>query len=143
MRFYGQWADGVLYSGERFSAGGESTVRGYRENLLLADRGAVGSVEVARPIRLGGRQGTGRTFDWGAFTVSGFGDAAYMTNVEDPQPVHRIYSVGGSLAWTPADALSARITYAKALKDVASAGKRDLQDRGVSFRITVRPLLLP
>jgi hemolysin activation/secretion protein len=142
-RLFGQWADGVLYSGERFSAGGESTVRGYRENLLLADKGAVGSVEIARPIRLGGRQGAGRTFDWGAFTVSGFADAAYLTNVEDPQPVHRIYSVGGSLAWTPADALSARITYAKALKDVESAGKRDLQDRGVSFRITVRPLLLP
>jgi hypothetical protein len=26
---------------------------------------------------------------------------------------------------------------------VETAGKRDLQDRGVSFRITVRPLLLP
>jgi len=142
-RAYGQWADSVLYSGERFSAGGETTVRGYRENLLLADKGVVGSVELARPIRLGGRSGTSRNFDWGAFTVSGFADGAYMTNHKAPQPEHRIYSVGASLAWTPADAISARVTYAKSLKDVEPAGERDLQDRGVSFRLTVRPLLLP
>lgn len=142
-RAYGQWADSVLYSGERFSAGGESTVRGYRENTLLADKGVVASVELARPINLTGRQGGGSAFDWGAFTVSGFADAAYLTNVENPPPQKKIYSVGASLAWTPADAIAARITYAKALKDVETAGKRDLQDRGVSFRITVRPLLLP
>src|SRR6185437_14487239 len=48
LRLGGQWTGDVLYSGERFSAGGESTVRGFRENLLLADRGAVGSVELAQ-----------------------------------------------------------------------------------------------
>ena len=49
-RLSGQWADGVLYSGERFSAGGETTVRGYRETLLLTDEGVIGSIEIARPI---------------------------------------------------------------------------------------------
>lgn len=140
-RAYGQWADSVLYSGERFSAGGESTVRGYRENLVLADKGVVGSLELARPIRLGGRQGAARTFDWGAFTASAFVDGAYMENVEAPQPTHRLASVGASLAWTPSDSLSARVTYAEDLNAVEVAGERDLQDRGFSFRITVRPLL--
>ncbi|HEY0646592.1 ShlB/FhaC/HecB family hemolysin secretion/activation protein, partial [Phenylobacterium sp.] len=139
-RAYGQWADSVLYSGERFSAGGETTVRGYRENLLLADKGIVGSVELARPFRLGGRQGAARTFDWGAFTASAFVDSAYMENHKPPQPTHRIYSVGASLAWTPAEMLSARVTYAEDLKAVEHAGERDLQDRGFSFRVTVRPL---
>lgn len=139
-RASGQWSDSVLYSGERFSAGGETTVRGYRENLLLADKGIVGSVELARPFRLGGRQGAARAFDWGAFTASAFVDGAYLKNHKPPQPTHRIYSVGASLAWTPADLLSARVTYAEALKAVDYAGERDLQDRGVSFRVTVRPL---
>ncbi|MDZ4374839.1 MAG: ShlB/FhaC/HecB family hemolysin secretion/activation protein, partial [Phenylobacterium sp.] len=138
-RLSGQWADSVLYSGERFSAGGEYTVRGYRENLLLGDRGVVGSVELARGFRLG-RPSGGRAFDWGAFTVSAFADGAYLRNKQPPHPVKTIYSVGSSLAWTPSDALSARITYAKSLKSVEVAGRRDLQDRGFQFRVTTRPL---
>jgi hemolysin activation/secretion protein len=141
-RLSGQWADGVLYSGERFSAGGETTVRGYRETLLLTDEGVIGSIEIARPISLSGRQGAGKAFDWGAFTLAGFVDGALVRNKTDPQPDHRIYSVGGSLTWTPAEALSARITFAEALKDVEVPGSRDLQDRGISFRVTVRPLRL-
>lgn len=139
-RAYGQWADSLLYSGERFSAGGETTVRGYRENLILADKGIVGSVELAQPFRLGGRQSAARSFDWGAFTASAFVDGAYMQNHKAPQPAHRLYSVGASLAWTPAEMLSARVTYAEDLETVEAAGERDLQDRGFSFRVTVRPL---
>lgn len=138
-RLSGQWSDSVLYSGERFSAGGESTVRGYRENLLLADKGAVASVEIAQPLNL---RGSGRrgSFDWGAFTVSAFADGALLRNHKAPQPEHAIYSLGGSLAWTPSDALSARLAYGRALNKVDAAGERNLQDRGVHFRVTVRPL---
>ena len=139
-RLYGQWADSVLFSGERLSAGGETTVRGYRETLILADKGVVGSLELAQPLSLSGRRGAASAFDWGAFSVSGFVDGALMKNHRAPQPEHRIYSVGASLAWTPADALSARITYAQDLRDVDVPGRRDLQDRGVQFRVTVRPL---
>ena len=142
-RGYGQWSDSVLYSGERLSAGGETTVRGYRENLILADEGVVASVEVAQPFSLSGRRGASSAFDWAAFTVSGFADGAWMKNHRDPQPERRIYSVGASLAWTPAEALSARITYAEDLREVDAAGARDLQDRGVQFRVTVRPLRIP
>ena len=141
-RLYGQWADSLLYSGERFSAGGESTVRGYRENLLLGDRGITGSQERAQPVRLSGRQGATRGFDWGAFTVSAFADGAKLRNVEAPHPGSGIYSVGGSLAWTPSDAVSARVTYGHALKDVEAAGRRDIQDDGLQFRLTVHPLRL-
>ena len=141
-RLSGQWADSVLYSGERFSAGGETTVRGYRENLLLADKGLAGSIELAQPLSLSGRQGAGRAFDWGAFTVSAFADGAVMRNDRPPHPQRSIYSVGASLAWTPSDALSARATYGHALKTIEAAGQKDLQDRGFSFRVTARPLRL-
>jgi hemolysin activation/secretion protein len=141
-RLYGQIADSVLYSGERFSAGGESTVRGYRENLVLADNGVVGSVEIAQPLNLSGNRSLERGFDWGAITVSAFADGAYMRNHKRPQPEHELYSVGASLTWTPIEALSARATYGYALKDIEAAGRKDLQDRGVQVRVTLYPLRL-
>ncbi|MBX3485619.1 ShlB/FhaC/HecB family hemolysin secretion/activation protein, partial [Phenylobacterium sp.] len=141
-RLYGQWSDGVLYAGERFAAGGETTVRGYRETLLLADKGIVGSVEIARPLHLGGRAGATRAFDWGAFTASAFVDGAYMRNADGPLTDDKLYSVGASLAWTPSDWLFARATWAEDLKAVEAPGRRDLQDHGFSFRVTLRPLLI-
>lgn len=141
-RLSGQVSDSVLYSGERLSAGGESTVRGYRENLLLGDKGVIGSVEIARPFSLSGRRAAGRSFDWGAFAASVFADGAYVRNHRPPHPESRIYSVGASLAWTPSDAVSARITYGHALRDVEVAGNKDIQDRGWHGRLTVRPLRL-
>ncbi|MBS0331258.1 MAG: ShlB/FhaC/HecB family hemolysin secretion/activation protein, partial [Proteobacteria bacterium] len=79
-RLAGQWTDGVVYAGERFSAGGEYTVRGYRENLLLADRGLIGSLELAQPVHLGDRRGAASGFDWGALAISAFVDGAAMRN---------------------------------------------------------------
>ena len=139
-RLYGQMSSGVLYSSERLSAGGETTVRGYRENVLLADQGVVGSVELARPLNLSGRRSAARAFDWGAFSVAAFADGALMRNASVPQPQHRIASIGTSLGWTPNDAISARITYGYALKHVDVAGKRDVQDHGVQARVTIYPL---
>lgn len=138
-RLTGQFTDSVLYSGERLSAGGENTVRGYRENLLLADKGVIASVELAYPLNLSRNRSRGG-FDWGAFTVSAFADGAYLRNHKPPQPEGEIYSIGASLAWTPADAFFARLTYADALNDLSLAGNKDLQDRGVQFRVTVYPL---
>jgi hypothetical protein len=34
------------------------------------------------------------------------------------------------------------VTYAHALIDAPLVGSRDLQDRGIQFRITIRPLAL-
>jgi hemolysin activation/secretion protein len=140
-RLSGQLTDSVLYSGERFSAGGETTVRGYRENLVLADEGLVGSMELGRPFRLG-RPQNGGGFDWGAFAVTGFVDAAALRNVHPPQPERKLASLGASLAWTPSDALAAQLTYGFALTTPPSTGAKDIQDRGVTFRVTVRPLRL-
>lgn len=139
-RLAAQYADGTLYSGERFSAGGENSVRGYRENLLLADNGAFGSLELAQPLNLG-HQAAASIFRWGAFTASAFLDTAWVDNRRGPDPIPRsIASLGVSLAWMPTDALFARVTYGAALRDIPVSGSRDLQDSGFQFRVTVRPL---
>ena len=141
LRLTGQVADGILYSGERFAAGGRQTVRGYRETLVLADTGLVGSVELAQSFTLSGRSGETSRFDWGAFTASAFVDGALLGNREIADPVaDRLLSVGAGLAWRPSPALQANFTYGHALKDVIVPGQRDMQDRGFHFAITVRPL---
>ena len=143
LRLTGQWADGLLYSGERLSVGGEYTVRGYRETLALVDAGAIGSIELAQPFSLSRNGRDARGTDWGAFSISAFADGAVLKNRRDPQPVpNALGSIGASLAWVPSDAISARITYARALVNAVPVGTRDLQDRGFQFRLTVRPLLL-
>ena len=140
-RATGQISDSILYSGERLSSGGESSVRGYRENLLLTDQGAIGSIEFSQPFSISGRDKSG--FDWGAFAVATFADGARLHNSgAAPTATKSLYSVGASLSWIPSDAIVARITYGYALKDVGNLGRRDLQDRGIHFGLTVFPLRL-
>lgn len=144
LRFAGQWASGLLYSPERFSIGGSDTVRGYRESLLLADEAVVGSIELAQPFDLGRRRGGAGSFRWGAFTASVFADGALAHNRVAPAPVPKaVASIGGRLAWTPADWLSGSVTFGQALKRVVVPGSTDLQDRGFTFQLTLHPLRLP
>jgi len=137
VRLGGQWADGTLYSGERFAAGGAQTVRGYRETLLLADTGLTGTIELAQPFRLAASR---RELDWSAFVFSVFADGALLHNRAGQQSVPReIGSLGASLAWTPSPAIAVKVIYGHALKDPPITGRRDLQDRGFHFSVTLRP----
>lgn len=139
-RVTGQYSRGTLYSGLRLAVGGINSVRGYRESLFLVDRGAIGTIELARAFDLSGDQRPS-SFNWGGFTASLFADAAIFRNAEPPQAEEKtIGSVGASLAWTPSSAIRASITYGHALRDVASPSNRSLQDRGVHFRILLHPL---
>lgn len=141
LRATGQWSDGLLYSGERLAAGGEYSVRGYRETLALVDRGAIGSVELYQPFSLTRR--AGGSFNPGAFGVAIFADGAILGNArgQQPQP-DELASIGVGLAWVPSEAISARLSYAEALISTRQVGSRDLQDRGFQFRLTIRPLAL-
>lgn len=142
-RLTGQLANSVLYSGERLGIGGESSVRGYRETLLLADQGLVGSLELALPISLSGGNGARRAFDWGAFSIGGFLDGAYADNVEGTEPEPELIGAAGvSLSWQPSEAVALRLSYGHALVGVDPTGSRSLQDDGVHVRFTVYPLRL-
>jgi hypothetical protein len=47
-----------------------------------------------------------------------------------------------ALAWNPSEAIQARVSFGAALRDIRQTGTRDLQDRGVYFRLTFFPLRL-
>jgi len=137
-RLAGQYGTGVLYAGERFVAGGSATVRGYRESLLLADRGVIGSVELAQPLVIGSGAVGALGWRWGSFTPAIFAEGAIMRNATRGfQPVPgEIASVGGQISWTPTPSLSARVTYGYALVGAAITGNRDVQDEGLSFALS-------
>jgi hemolysin activation/secretion protein len=140
-RLAGQEASGPLYSVEQLSAGGQDTVRGYRENLLLADSGAIGSVELVCPVTLGYLACDAHGDDWRTVRLSVFSDGAYMRNKAGPQPAPSgIASVGVGLTWTPSNAFFARFTYGAALISAVQAGPKDIQDEGIQFLVTVHPL---
>jgi len=142
-RLAGQLASGLLYSGERFAVGGQDTVRGYRENLLLSDDGAVGSVELSCSLRLGAVPCSKAVEDWKSLRAGVFVDGAVVKNEAGAQPAPTsISSVGIDLTWAPTTAVLARVTYGHALRYAPPTGRPDLQDRGFSFEVTVHPLSL-
>jgi hemolysin activation/secretion protein len=139
-RLTGQYSDGVLFSGERLSIGGERSVRGYRESLVIADRGLVGGVELARPLNLSGAPPGSRRFDWGAFTIAMFAEAGAGWNADGFNPRPRwLGSVGPALAWQPNEGLSVRVAWGIALNEAEVTGLRDWQDDGLHVRVVVRP----
>ena len=142
-RIAGQLASSVLYSGERLSIGGQDSVRGYRENIFLVDKGAIGSAELAWAFSLAAPGQRRQGFDWGAFSVSAFVDAAVAGTNAPPQPARTfIAGVGASLAWTPSDSLRIWVARGEALHGVPRSGSSDIQDRGWHFRVSVDPLRL-
>ncbi len=139
-RFSGQWVNDTIYAMERLSVGGAESVRGYRENLLLADDGEVGSIELECPITPTKALCDTAT-DWKTVRLSAFADGAYVRNKFAPQPAPQgIASVGVSALWSPSAAFVARLTYGYALVHVSQSGPPDLEDRGVSFAVTLYPL---
>ena len=138
----GRWHSSVVYPGERAAIGGIASVRGFRETLYLADNALRGSLELARSFNLSpgaNARGAGP----GAITVSAFVDAVVFGNRADPQPPRGFLAgTGGSLAWSPIPALSARVTYAHGFQEVDVGGERDIQDDGFYFAVTFFPLKL-
>lgn len=143
VRLTGQTTNSILYAAERLSVGGEASVRGYRENFTLADRGVIGTVELSQPFSLSGSAARAKSSDWGAFTLTGFADGAYVGDVDRGRPpVRKLASIGASLAWTPHPAFFAQMSYGEALTFRRSNASDELQDKGFQFRVTVRPLAL-
>ena len=129
VRVEGQHTGDPLLPIEKYSLGGHATVRGYRENVVLRDRGALATVELRAPVwRLGDRLRVDAAL---------FGDASWSENAGAlPDALPAWLSSGGvALIATGPWGLSARL-------DIARPDHRwltenaDWQDRGVHFRLS-------
>ena len=133
----------MLYSGERLAAAARRRVRGYRETLLLADKGVIGSVELAQPFNLSGGAAPPAPSTGARSPSPSSPTPRIAANAEDPQPIpDQIASIGLSLEWHPPRGPVAHPRLWHALEDARQTGERDLQDRGVHFRFIFRPLQL-
>jgi hemolysin activation/secretion protein len=92
FRFSGQFANQSLLSGEQFSAGGLSSVRGYLQSAAVGDDGMFGSMELRGPqITIAPRR---LVDDWRVFV---FADAAQTWLIDplvDQKREFEIYSTG-------------------------------------------------
>lgn len=118
-----------LLSLERFSMGGVETVRGYRQNQLVADNGILGSVEVRVPL----------TFDPRVLQIAPFFEigTAWNNREINPEPA-TIASLGLGLRWLISPDLSFRLDYGIPLISVSNRGN-SLQENGLYFSVRYQP----
>ncbi|MDX2212534.1 MAG: ShlB/FhaC/HecB family hemolysin secretion/activation protein [Oculatellaceae cyanobacterium bins.114] len=127
-----QLADSDLVTLEQFGIGGQTTVRGYRQDNLLTDNGVLVSAEVRLPILRSRRLN-------GVLQIIPFIDLGTGWNASDPQPDPRtLLSTGLGLQWQMGNTLTARIDWGIPLVDVRQEGDT-WQENGVYFSVVYSP----
>ncbi|WP_243902443.1 ShlB/FhaC/HecB family hemolysin secretion/activation protein [Aetokthonos hydrillicola] len=124
-----QLSDRPLVPLEQFGVGGQRTVRGYRQDLLLTDNAFLASLEFRYPIlripQINGVLQITPFFDYGVGWNS--------SGIANPDP-NNLASIGLGLLWQ-SNNLSARFDWGAALVDVKNARNTTLQDDGLYFSL--------
>ncbi len=128
LRLTGQWTDDPLLALEQISVGGAETVRGYRENELVRDRGIVSSLEFRLPV-LFDKAGAGIVhlapfFDFGGAWNNGI----------SPKPT-TIYSAGVGILISPNKHINAQLYWGYRLRHIPTPVDQNPQDLGLHFRV--------
>ena len=138
LRFDMQSANDSLPASEKFSLGGMDSVRGYRENRLVRDRGWAGSIEYRHRIARAPIAFFGDSPEQGAISVAPFVDAGRASDRNDASPGPRaLSSVGIGLRWDIAPGVLMAVYRGFALRKLEGTAN-DLQDRGVHLRFSVQ-----
>lgn len=117
---------------EQFGLGGLNSVRGYRQDAILADNGIFLSAEVRLPIA--------RISEWNTvlqFTPFLEIGTGWNTSRANPEP-NNLYSVGMGLRLEVAPKLTARFDWGIPLGNILP-NRRTLQENGLYFSIEYRP----
>ncbi len=126
-----QLADDRIFPVEQFSVGGRFSVRGYRENTLVRDNGALASVEARIPVLpslLGGDFLKAAPFvDYGR---------GYNTTTPGPEPLKDLASAGFGLLWDIAPGSRFEFYWGHRLNKVDNP-HANLQDHGVHLQLVV------
>jgi hemolysin activation/secretion protein len=133
-----QLSDDPLLSSEKFSIGGASSVRGYKENFIMADNGLVSSLEWRKPLFILQIPGISKTATDGTIELALFFDygTSWNTGSNDPQ-IKEINSLGTGLRWSVSKNTYISIYYGHALKDIEKSNENNLQENGFHFEISI------
>ncbi|MBD2108786.1 ShlB/FhaC/HecB family hemolysin secretion/activation protein [Nodosilinea sp. FACHB-13] len=115
---------------ERFSVGGQDTVRGYAQNQIVTDNAVVGSVELRIPL-----SATSNQLLLIPFVDAGTG---WNTQTESPTP-SVLLGTGLGVQWQPSPAANLGFTYGIPLIGVPNRGG-SWQENGFYFTFTYQPL---
>ena len=129
LRLDTQLANDPLFPIEQFSLGGAFTVRGYRQDALLADNGIFASAELRTSIISISEESI-------TLQLIPFVDVGHVWNTEDENELDNdtLLSLGVGLNLLVFDFLSARIDWGVPLLDLDDSD-RTLQENGVHFSI--------
>ncbi|CAG1021369.1 Heme/hemopexin transporter protein HuxB [Patescibacteria group bacterium] len=127
-----QYSDNKLMPLERFALGGRYSVRGYRENQLVRDKGYALSAELRYPLLKDDSE-----YNLGTVTIFPFMDYGAAQNRGDRKNIVHLYSVGMGLEWQLSKQFSTELIYAHALNRPPQVPKADydLQDSGFQWRV--------
>jgi hemolysin activation/secretion protein len=128
-----------LLPAEQFAVGGVDTVRGYRQNLLVFDKGYAASLEYRMPLVRLPVPGWSEEPQDGILYLAPFADIGGGSNNDRPTPdPDTVYSVGSGLRWSPAPGFSLVLYAGVPLKDVPDVEDEGLQDKGIHFELRAR-----
>jgi hemolysin activation/secretion protein len=127
-----QVADRSLLAIEQYGIGGQNTLRGYRQDILLADNGALLSAEVRVPVIRWPEIGT-------IIHLVPFVDVgtAWNSSGASANP-NTLASVGLGLQMAVSEHLNIRLDYGIPLVNT-SASRKTLQENGLYFSINFNP----
>jgi hemolysin activation/secretion protein len=124
-----QAADQRLLALEQLSLGGMDTVRGYRENQVIRDNGAIGSVELRLPLLFDTR---GR----GILYVAPFLDGGLAWNHGDDRDSIDLASAGLGLLINPDRRVNLALYWGYPFRDFDTP-EDNAQDLGLHFNVTL------
>ncbi|MEL6779251.1 MAG: ShlB/FhaC/HecB family hemolysin secretion/activation protein [Cyanobacteria bacterium J06597_16] len=122
-----QLATDSLLSSEQFGLGGQQTVRGYRQDALLRDNGALLSAEARFPII---RFSENSTVQVTPFLEAG----AAWNHTNTPAGNNVLVGTGVGFLWQQGEDLTARLDWGIPLVDIDSTSD-SLQDSGIYFSV--------
>lgn len=150
IRSYLQLAAEPLLSLEKFGVGGQLTVRGYRENILVRDNAWVSSIEFRFPLIKLPIPGLSKSDEDGTLEFATFYDFAWAKNesfhdpsvnrIQQPAIIQTISSLGIGLRWQPHKKIQSQFYWGVPLRNVKTGGEHDLQDSGIHFLLNMQLL---
>lgn len=136
-----QFAGRPLPQFEQFSYGGPTTVRGYRQDALLTDSGALISAELRYPILENGvnqlQLVAFNDFALG-YNLGAISNSSSLNGVGASPNSITIDGIGVGLEYTLSNRLRASLTYGIPLIQLSGSSRRTLQEQGFNFLLEYR-----